>query len=78
MALSYYYNFIVPTAANLRNPNEDDGRTPVDMEIKRGEFEPYTLKKSQLIVFVPRDLDGSGNKMLNFIITDMLNFNMKT
>ncbi len=40
MALSYFYNFIVPTTANI----SDDGPTAIDMEIKRGQFEQFNLK----------------------------------
>ncbi|CAF4253440.1 unnamed protein product, partial [Rotaria magnacalcarata] len=39
MALSYFYNFIVPTAANIRSM--DEGHTPIDMEVSRGKFEEY-------------------------------------
>ena len=61
MAMSYFYNFIVPTAANLRT--KEEGATPIDMEISRGQFQEYTLKHSELFVFVPRDLDGSDMKL---------------
>lgn len=57
MALSYYYNFVLPTCANLR-----DATTPIDMEIEKGKFTTYQLEHSQLLVFVPRDLDGSDMK----------------
>jgi len=62
MALSYFYNFIIPTAVNLRNEEEEEC-TPIDMEIKRGEMAEYSLKKSHLLVFVPRNLDGSDMKV---------------
>lgn len=58
MALSYFYNFILPTAANLNSKSENGGKTPIDMEIARGQFEPYTLTKSELLIFVPRNLQG--------------------
>ncbi|CAF2388666.1 unnamed protein product [Rotaria sp. Silwood2] len=61
MALSYFYNFIVPTAANIRSL--DEGHTPIDMEITRGQFEEYQLKNDQLFIIVPRDLDGSDIKV---------------
>ncbi|CAF1186524.1 unnamed protein product [Didymodactylos carnosus] len=61
MALSYFYKFIVPTAANIRSL--DDGSTPIDMEIARGKFEEYQLNNGKLFVIVPRDLDGSDMKI---------------
>ncbi|CAF2232019.1 unnamed protein product [Rotaria magnacalcarata] len=61
MALSYFYNFIVPTAANIRSMAE--GHTPIDMEVSRGKFEEYQLTTDQLFVIVPRDLDGSDMKV---------------
>jgi len=70
LALSYYYNFIVPTAANLSGPEEDGGQTAIDMEVKRGEFQPFTLTRSQLLVFIPRDLDGSDMKAFLRTITN--------
>jgi len=63
MALSYYYNFILPTAANLRDKEEEEPLTPIDMEVERGKFQDFTLTKGQLLVFVPRSLDGSDMKV---------------
>jgi len=63
MALSYFYNFIIPTASNLRNEGDDVEHTPIDMEIKRGEMAEYSLDRSHLLVFVPRNLDGSDMKV---------------
>lgn len=69
MAMSYFYNFIVPTAANLRTKEEGD--TPIDMEVGKGQFQEYMLKHNELFVFVPRDLDGSDMKLfLRNISTD--------
>jgi hypothetical protein len=59
MALSYYYNFIVPTAANLSADDENGGQTAISMEIGRGQFEPYTLTKSHLL----------GEISQNFLLT---------
>jgi hypothetical protein len=61
MALSYFYNFVLPTAANLNGSDENNGKTPIAMEVKRGTFVDYELQHSYLLIFVPRDLDGSGN-----------------
>ncbi|CAF1517839.1 unnamed protein product [Rotaria sp. Silwood1] len=61
MALSYFYNFVVPTAANIRSM--DEGHTPIDMEVARGKFEEYQLQNDQLFIIVPRDLDGSDMKV---------------
>jgi hypothetical protein len=45
MALSYFYNFVLPTAANLRSDTDEDGpTTPIDMELERGKFQRYSLK----------------------------------
>lgn len=32
------------------------------MEIARGQFEGYTLMKSELLIFVPRNLEGFDMK----------------
>ncbi|CAF1596328.1 unnamed protein product [Rotaria sp. Silwood1] len=61
MALAYFYNFVVPTAANIRSI--DEGHTPIDMEVTRGIFEQYHLKNDKLFIIVPRDLDGSDMKV---------------
>jgi len=70
MALSYFYNFVLPTAANLNAKNEKDGKTSVSMEVKRGVFEDYELQHSQLLIYIPRDLDGSDMKIFLRKITD--------
>lgn len=46
MALSYFYNFVVPTAANLSGEPQIDS---INMEIARGQFETYTLAQSSLL-----------------------------
>lgn len=58
LALSYFYNFVVPTAANLRRAGEGggDGSTPVRWEVARGQFEPRRLVTSRLLLLVPRGL----------------------
>eukprot|EP00039_Didymoeca_costata_P020842 m.342597 g.342597 ORF g.342597 m.342597 type:complete len:405 (+) comp21600_c0_seq1:109-1323(+) len=61
MAMSYYYNFILPTASCLTG----DAKTPqgVDMEISRGKFEDYTLKNDALLyVFIPRTVNETDLK----------------
>jgi len=70
MALSYYYNFVLPTAANLNGKEEQNGKTPISMEVKRGVFEDYELQHSNLLIYVPRDLDGSDMKLFLRKITD--------
>ncbi|GBG29988.1 Hypothetical Protein FCC1311_062082 [Hondaea fermentalgiana] len=60
MAMSYFFNFVVPTVSCLAaEPNDP---TPVDMEKRRGEFEQYELKSSVLNVLIPRVLDGTDLK----------------
>jgi len=66
MALSYYYNFIIPTAANIRK----DEPTPVDIEISRGNNVNSMMKSNHILVYLPRDLDGADLKAL---IRNMLN-----
>jgi len=66
MALSYYYNFILPTAANIRK----DESTPVDIEISRGNNVNCIMKSNHILVFLPRDLDGTDLKVL---IRNLLN-----
>eukprot|EP01102_Stenamoeba_stenopodia_P002361 TRINITY_DN1217_c0_g1_i1.p2 TRINITY_DN1217_c0_g1~~TRINITY_DN1217_c0_g1_i1.p2 ORF type:complete len:430 (-),score=127.21 TRINITY_DN1217_c0_g1_i1:1660-2949(-) len=60
MALSYFYNFVLPTAANIRS---EDEKTPVDLEISRGNNVVSTLKTNKLFIFVPRDLTGADMKV---------------
>eukprot|EP01114_Cavostelium_apophysatum_P019189 TRINITY_DN6114_c0_g1_i1.p1 TRINITY_DN6114_c0_g1~~TRINITY_DN6114_c0_g1_i1.p1 ORF type:complete len:288 (-),score=66.93 TRINITY_DN6114_c0_g1_i1:167-1030(-) len=62
MAMSYFYNFVVPTAANLNSDDENGGVTDIDAEIKRGEFQKYQLSPSKLLLFIPRNLEGSDMK----------------
>jgi len=62
MALSYFYNFILPTCANLSSKEENHGVTMIDMEIARGQFDTFSLTNSSLLVFIPRDLEGSDMK----------------
>lgn len=57
MAMSYFYNFVLPTAAVLVT------KTPgVDMEKSRGVFEDYVLQTPTFYIFIPRTLDGSDLK----------------
>eukprot|EP00041_Stephanoeca_diplocostata_P016358 m.321950 g.321950 ORF g.321950 m.321950 type:complete len:467 (-) comp20339_c0_seq6:99-1499(-) len=74
MAMSYFYNFVLPTAACLAPPTQSstqdsatetaagDDSVGVDMEKSRGVFEDYTLRTRRLYVFVPRTLDGTDMK----------------
>eukprot|EP00968_Pinguiococcus_pyrenoidosus_P026429 scaffold7085_cov329-Pinguiococcus_pyrenoidosus.AAC.4 len=75
LAFSYFYNFVRPTAGNLRRRDElhDDadetpefprfrrGDTPVDMEISRGKFERYACAQGQLFILLPRNLTSEHN-----------------
>eukprot|EP00040_Diaphanoeca_grandis_P019249 m.101526 g.101526 ORF g.101526 m.101526 type:complete len:457 (-) comp27333_c0_seq7:111-1481(-) len=57
MAMSYYYNFVLPTASCMK----EDAIT-IDMEKSRGVFEDYRLHQKTMYVFVPRTLDGTDMK----------------
>mmetsp|Transcript_23422 Transcript_23422/g.61319 ORF Transcript_23422/g.61319 Transcript_23422/m.61319 type:complete len:456 (-) Transcript_23422:182-1549(-) len=57
MAMSYFYNFVLPTASCLAGDHPD-----IDMEKSRGVFEDYTLSTPTFFIFIPRTLDGTDLK----------------
>jgi len=58
LALSYFYNFVLPTASNIR----DTEPTLIDVEnLKREKFPGIQLRTPRLFIFVPRILDARSD-----------------
>jgi hypothetical protein len=61
LALSYYYNFIIPICSHLRLPSENGGVTPIDLEIGKNQFSQGELTDSSLYILIPRCLNAGAD-----------------
>ncbi len=58
LALAYFYNFVVPTAAHMQS----GATTLLDVELEpRGKLERGALRRNELVVLVPRDLHPAAD-----------------
>jgi hypothetical protein len=61
LALSYFYNFVLPICSHLRVPAENNGVTPIDIEIGKNQFSQGELTDSSLYILVPRNLEAGAD-----------------
>jgi hypothetical protein len=61
LALSYFYNFVLPICSHLRVPTENGGVTPIDIEIGKNQFSQGELTDSSLYILVPRNLEPGAD-----------------